>query len=257
VPEDEDYLVPIGVADVKRAGTHATIVCHSKTVAPALNAAKKLEDDGLDVEVIDLRTIRPLDEAAVLASVRKTHRLVIAEEGWGFAGVGAQVADLVQREAFDDLDAPIIRVHQADVPMPYNKHLEKAAKVDAVKIAAAGVLVFVVAAALLSEFDTVTGHFGDLGLIALLLCVCSLLVGYLVPRAFGVAPADAVAAGMEIGVHNAALAITIATTVLGNETMAVPAGLYGFLMNIPASIAAVLFARSRRASVPAGVAPPR
>ncbi|MFD4404923.1 bile acid:sodium symporter family protein [Nocardia sp. NPDC058499] len=129
-----------------------------------------------------------------------------------------------------------------------------------VKIAAAGVLVFVVAAALLSEFDTVTDHFGDLGLIALLLCVCSLLVGYLVPRAFGVEPADAVAAGMEIGVHNAALAITIATTVLGNETMAVPAGLYGFLMNIPASIAAVLFARShraRRASVPAGVAPPR
>ena len=137
VPEDEDFLVPIGVADVKRAGTHATIVCHSKTVAPALNAAKKLEDEGLDVEVLDLRTIRPLDEAAVLASVRKTHRIVIAEEGWGFAGVGAQVADLVQREAFDDLDAPILRVHQADVPMPYNKYLEKAAKVDTAKIAAA------------------------------------------------------------------------------------------------------------------------
>jgi pyruvate dehydrogenase E1 component beta subunit len=121
---DEEYLIPLGVADIKREGADATIVCHSKTVAPALNAAKTLEDEGLDVEVIDLRTIRPLDEAAVLRSVRKTHRLVIAEEGWGFAG-------------FDDLDAPVIRVHQADVPMPYNKHLEKAAKVDATKIAAA------------------------------------------------------------------------------------------------------------------------
>ncbi|NKY33583.1 bile acid:sodium symporter family protein [Nocardia speluncae] len=126
-----------------------------------------------------------------------------------------------------------------------------------VKIAAAGVLVFVVAAALFSEFDTVTDNFGDLGLIALLLCVCSLLVGYLVPRAFGVERADAVAAGMEIGVHNAALAITIATTVLGNETMAVPAGLYGFLMNIPASIAAFLFARSHRAAASAEAVSPR
>ncbi len=134
---DEEYLTPIGVADVKRAGRDATIVCHSKTVAPALNAAKSLEDEGIDCEVIDLRTIRPLDERAILDSVAKTNRLVIAEEGWEFAGVGAQVADLVQREAFDDLDAPVRRVHQADTPMPYNKHLEKAAKVDAAKIAAA------------------------------------------------------------------------------------------------------------------------
>ncbi|WP_280458483.1 bile acid:sodium symporter family protein [Nocardia carnea] len=129
-----------------------------------------------------------------------------------------------------------------------------------VKFAAAGVLVFVVAAALFSEFGTVTEHLWELGPIALLLCVCSLLVGYLVPRAFGVERADAVAAGMEIGVHNAALAITIATTVLGNETMAVPAALYGFLMNIPAAVAAVLFARSRRggrASVSAEPATPR
>ncbi len=134
---DEEYLTPIGVADIKRAGRDATIVCHSKTVAPALNAAKALEEDGIDCEVIDLRTIRPLDERAILDSVAKTNRLVIAEEGWEFAGVGAQVADLVQREAFDDLDAPVRRVHQADTPMPYNKHLEKAAKVDAAKIAAA------------------------------------------------------------------------------------------------------------------------
>ncbi|HPF62275.1 MAG: pyruvate dehydrogenase complex E1 component subunit beta [Gemmatimonadetes bacterium] len=128
---DEEYLTPIGEADIKRPGRDATIVCHSKTVAPALKAAKTLEDDGIDCEVLDLRTIRPLDTAAILRSVAKTNRLVIAEEGWGFAGVGAQVADLVQREAFDDLDAPIRRVHQADVPMPYNKHLEKAAKADA------------------------------------------------------------------------------------------------------------------------------
>jgi pyruvate dehydrogenase E1 component beta subunit len=132
---DEEYLTPIGKADVKRQGRDVTIVCHSKTVAPALNAAKTLEDDGIDCEVIDLRTIRPLDTETILASVARTNRLVIAEEGWEFAGVGAQVADLVQREAFDDLDHPVLRVHQADVPMPYNKYLEKAAKADAGKIA--------------------------------------------------------------------------------------------------------------------------
>jgi pyruvate dehydrogenase E1 component beta subunit len=134
---DEEYLTPIGVADIKRPGTDATIICHSKTVAPALNAAKTLEAEGIDCEVIDLRTIRPLDERAILESVAKTNRVVIAEEGWGFAGVGAQVTDLIQREAFDDLDHPVIRVHQADVPMPYNKHLERAAKVDAARIVAA------------------------------------------------------------------------------------------------------------------------
>jgi pyruvate dehydrogenase E1 component beta subunit len=134
---DEEYLTPIGVADIKRPGTDATIICHSKTVAPALNAAKTLEGEGISCEVIDLRTIRPLDERAILDSVAKTNRIVVAEEGWGFAGVGAQVTDLVQREAFDHLDHPVLRVHQADVPMPYNKHLEKAAKVDATKIAAA------------------------------------------------------------------------------------------------------------------------
>lgn len=134
---DEEYLTPIGVADIKRPGKDATIICHSKTVAPALNAAKTLEAEGIDCEVLDLRTIRPLDERAILESVARTNRVVIAEEGWGFAGVGAQVTDLIQREAFDDLDHPVIRVHQADVPMPYNKHLERAAKVDAARIVAA------------------------------------------------------------------------------------------------------------------------
>ena len=136
VPEG-DYIVPLGKADIKRAGRDVTIICHSKTVAPALNAAKLLSDEGIDAEVIDLRTIRPLDEAAILESVTKTNRCVVAEEGWSFAGVGAQVVDLIQREAFNDLDAPVLRVTQADVPMPYNKHLEKAAKADAGKIAAA------------------------------------------------------------------------------------------------------------------------
>ncbi len=136
VPEGE-HIVPLGKADIKRAGKDVTIVCHSKTVAPALNAAKTLSDEGIDAEVIDLRTIRPLDREAILASIAKTNRVVIAEEGWGFAGVGAEVVDVIQREAFDALDAPIIRVHQADVPMPYNKHLEKAAKADAGKIVAA------------------------------------------------------------------------------------------------------------------------
>ncbi len=134
---DEEYVTPIGKADIKRPGRDVTIICHSKTVGPALNAAKTLFEDGIDAEVLDLRTIRPLDREMILASVAKTHRVVVAEEGWGFAGVGAEVVDVIQREAFDELDAPIIRVHQADVPMPYNKYLEKAAKADATKIAAA------------------------------------------------------------------------------------------------------------------------
>src|SRR5439155_23255614 len=110
------------------------IVCHSKTVAPALKAAEQLAGEEVDAEVLDLRTIRPLDTEAVLASVGRTHRCVVAEEGWPFAGVGAQVVDTIQREAFDELDAPIVRVTSADVPMPYNKHLERAAKVDPAKL---------------------------------------------------------------------------------------------------------------------------
>jgi pyruvate dehydrogenase E1 component beta subunit len=136
VPEGE-YTTPIGQAEVKRAGHAVTIVCHSKTVAPALKAAEQLAGEGIEAEVLDLRTIRPLDEPAILSSVARTNRCVVAEEGWPFAGVGAQVVDLIQREAFDQLDAPVLRVAGADVPMPYNKHLERAAKVDAGKIAAA------------------------------------------------------------------------------------------------------------------------
>ncbi len=131
---DGDHIVPIGKADVKRVGKDVTIICHSKTVGPALKAAEALATEGIDAEVVDLRTIRPLDTETILASVTKTNRCVVAEEGWYFAGVGAQVVDTIQREAFDSLDAPVWRVTGADVPMPYNKLLERASKVDAQKI---------------------------------------------------------------------------------------------------------------------------
>ena len=136
VPEGE-HIVPIGQADIKREGGDVTIICHSKTVSVALKAAEQLAGDGVNAEVLDLRTIRPLDRESVLKSVAKTHRCVVVEEGWPFAGVGAQVVDTVQREAFDELDAPILRVTGADVPMPYNKQLEKAAKADPAKVIAA------------------------------------------------------------------------------------------------------------------------
>ena len=137
VPEGE-YLVPIGKADVKRAGDGVTIVCHSKTVSVALKAAERLSaDHGIEAEVGDLRSIRPLDLETVTTSLRKTNRCVVVEEGWRFAGIGAQMVDDIQREAFDDLDAPVLRVTQADVPMPYNKRLEKAAKPDPDQVIAA------------------------------------------------------------------------------------------------------------------------
>lgn len=136
VPEG-DITIPIGSADVKRAGSDVTIVCHSKTVAPALKAADRLAEEDISAEVVDLRTIRPMDTDTIFTSVSKTNRCVVAEEGWPFCGVGAQVVDNIQRNIFDELDAPVIRVTGADVPMPYNKRLEKAAKADATKIVAA------------------------------------------------------------------------------------------------------------------------
>ena len=136
VPEGE-YTIPLGLADIKRPGTDVTLVCHSKTVAVALKAADQLAADGINAEVVDLRTIRPLDTETVLASVARTHRCVVVEEGWGFAGVGAQVVDTIQREIFDELDAPVLRVTGAEVPMPYNKQLEKLAKADPAKVIAA------------------------------------------------------------------------------------------------------------------------
>ena len=136
VPEGE-HVVPLGLADVKREGGDVTIICHSKSVSVSLKAAEQLAKDGINAEVLDLRTIRPMDTEAVLNSVSKTHRCVVVEEGWPFAGIGAQVVDTIQREVFDELDAPVLRVTGADVPMPYNKQLEKAAKADPAKVVSA------------------------------------------------------------------------------------------------------------------------
>ncbi len=134
---DGEYTIPLGVADIKRPGKDVTIVAHAKMVSVALRAAEELAKDGIEAEVIDPRTIRPLDVPTIAESVKKTNRCVIVEEGWPFAGVGAQVAYDVQKEAFDYLDAPVTRVTGADVPMPYNKQLEKLAKPDPAKVIAA------------------------------------------------------------------------------------------------------------------------
>jgi len=134
---DGELVIPIGQADVKCPGTDVTVICHSKTVSVALKAADLLHESGISAEVIDLRSLRPLDEAAIVTSVTKTNRCVVVEEGWRHCGVGAQVVDLIQRDAFDQLDAPVLRVTQADAPMPYNKVLERAAKSTPEKVVAA------------------------------------------------------------------------------------------------------------------------
>ena len=128
VPEDGEHIVPIGKADVKREGTDLSIVAHGRSVHLALQAAGKLQQEGVNTEVVDLRSLRPLDAETVLTSVRKTNRAVCVEEGWPFGGVGSQVVSIIQEEAFDWLDAPVLRVTQADVPMPYAKKLEQTAK---------------------------------------------------------------------------------------------------------------------------------
>jgi pyruvate dehydrogenase E1 component beta subunit len=134
---DGDVLVPLGVAERKREGEHCSIISYGKMVLVALQAAEKLAEEGISVDVIDLRTVRPMDVETIAASVRRTNRAVVVEEGWEIAGIGAQIVDFVQRECFDDLDAPVVRVHQADTPMPYAKNLERAAKPDVAKTIAA------------------------------------------------------------------------------------------------------------------------
>jgi pyruvate dehydrogenase E1 component beta subunit len=134
---DGEHLVPLGVAELKRAGEHCSIITNGKMVLVALQAADQLAKEGIRADVLDLRTVRPMDEDAIKATVRKTNRAVVLEEGWSAAGIGAHVADVIQRECFDDLDAPVLRVHQADAPMPYAKNLERAAKPDAAKTIAA------------------------------------------------------------------------------------------------------------------------
>jgi pyruvate dehydrogenase E1 component beta subunit len=134
---DEDYVIPLGKAELKREGDHCSIVTSGKMALVAMQAADTLAKDGIKVDVVDLRTVRPMDVEAITASVRKTNRAVVLEEGWEVCGIGAQVVDYIQRECFDHLDAPVLRVHQADVPMPYAKGLEKAAKPDVPKTIAA------------------------------------------------------------------------------------------------------------------------
>ena len=124
VPEG-DHVVPIGKAKVRRVGKDVTITCHSRMVKVALDAADQLAKEGIEAEVVDLRTLRPLDHATILESVKKTHRLVSVEEGWAPMGVGAEVVARVVEHAFDWLDAPPLRVTQEDVPMPYAANLEQ------------------------------------------------------------------------------------------------------------------------------------
>ncbi|MBL7951650.1 MAG: pyruvate dehydrogenase complex E1 component subunit beta [Flavobacteriales bacterium] len=120
---DGEYLLPIGVADVKREGTDVTIVSFNKMMKVALAAADELAKEGISAEVIDLRTIRPLDHATIIKSVKKTNRLVVVDENWPFASISSEIAYRVQKDAFDFLDAPVFRVNQADVPLPFTPTL--------------------------------------------------------------------------------------------------------------------------------------
>jgi pyruvate dehydrogenase E1 component beta subunit len=124
VPDGEN-VTPLGKAKVTREGTDVTIVAYSRMTHIAMEAAAELEKEGISAEVIDLMSLRPLDEDAVVQSVEKTHRCVVVHEGWPYGGVGAEIADRVQRLAFDSLDSPILRVTTLDVPMPYNAKLEQ------------------------------------------------------------------------------------------------------------------------------------
>ncbi|MDW8249222.1 MAG: pyruvate dehydrogenase complex E1 component subunit beta [Myxococcales bacterium] len=125
VPDDPNFTVPLGVARIAREGRDVTLISWSRIVHVCLEAAAVLEKQGIDAEVIDLRSLRPLDEEALVRSVSKTHRAVVAHEGWAYGGVGAEISDRIQRLAFDELDAPITRVGFLDVPMPYNASLEQ------------------------------------------------------------------------------------------------------------------------------------
>src|SRR5437764_3778426 len=137
VPEDVDFTIPLGVGEVKREGTDATIIARSLMVPTALQAAAQLEKEGISCEVIDPRTIRPLDINLIVESVKKTNRAVVAEESHPFASVGAEISAQISEQAFDYLDAPVKRVSAVDVPMPYAKNLEQLAIPDVAHIVAA------------------------------------------------------------------------------------------------------------------------
>ncbi|MCB9228946.1 MAG: pyruvate dehydrogenase complex E1 component subunit beta [Deltaproteobacteria bacterium] len=131
---DEEYLIPIGAGEIKRSGRDVTLITWGKITHKVLAVAEELATAGIDCEVLDPRTLVPLDEELIFHSVRKTHRAVIIEENWPFASVGSQISDRIQCECFDDLDAPVLRVSQEAVPVPYAEHLEKLALPDEERI---------------------------------------------------------------------------------------------------------------------------
>jgi len=127
VPKLDDYVLPIGKANIVRPGRDVTIVSYSIGVGVALDAAAKLVEDGIEAEVIDLRTLRPLDRVTVLESLKRTNRMVVVEEGWPACSISSEIMAIAMEEGFDDLDAPVLRVTNEDVPLPYAANLEKAA----------------------------------------------------------------------------------------------------------------------------------
>ncbi len=137
VPDVDDYVLPIGKARIVREGKDVTIVSYSIGVGMALEAAAKLADEGIDAEVIDLRTLRPLDKQTVLTSLAKTNRLIVAEEGWPTCSIASEIVTICMEEGFDHLDAPVLRVCNEDVPLPYAANLEKLALIDVARIAEA------------------------------------------------------------------------------------------------------------------------
>jgi pyruvate dehydrogenase E1 component beta subunit len=137
VPKLDDFVLPIGKARIMRPGQHVTLVSYSIGVGVALDAAAQLVGEGIEAEVIDLRTLRPLDKRTVLESLKKTNRIVVVEEGWPVCSIASEVAAFVMEEGFDDLDAPVLRVTNEDVPLPYAANLEKAALIDAARVVAA------------------------------------------------------------------------------------------------------------------------
>jgi pyruvate dehydrogenase E1 component beta subunit len=137
VPEDPDYLIPFGQAAIRREGTDVTVVAYMGMLYRALEIAEELAKEGISMEIIDPRTFRPMDTETIVGSVRKTHRCVVIEAGAGFAGMGSEIAAEVQEEAFDDLDAPVVRVTGENAPMPYAKNLERLKTPSKAKIAAA------------------------------------------------------------------------------------------------------------------------
>jgi pyruvate/2-oxoglutarate/acetoin dehydrogenase E1 component len=126
VPEDPDFVIPLGEAIVRREGTDVTVIAYMGMMYRAMEAAEDLAKDGISVEIVDPRTLRPMDTETIIGSVRKTHRAVVVEAGAGFAGMGSEIAAFITEQAFDDLDAPVERVTGASAPMPYAKNLERA-----------------------------------------------------------------------------------------------------------------------------------